>query len=226
MKNHIRSKHPEVHAELWPVVKPEIKINKITTFLSTESMQQLKVDKEIIAMIARLNLPFTHVEDEYVRKLLVKEHGENYIRRETYYRITGLDNVHNSWLEVIRKELKDQELGISADIWGNPSLNISLLVITCQYISKNFERKHRILAVKAVKGKHTASCITNLFKSSFKVMELKKENIVYLTRDDGSNIKASATQQELNSTQCFPHCVHLIINDGKKGVEQFFKKFS
>ena len=77
------------------------------------------------------------------------------IRKETYYRTTGLTDVYNSCVNFIRKEVADKEMNLTSDFWSSPSVGISLLVITCLYFNNKWQRQNRILVIKAVKKRKT-----------------------------------------------------------------------
>lgn len=154
---------------------------------------------------------------------MITQFDEAYVRHEDYYRTSGLNDVYSSCTNIIKKETKNKKVALTADLYGNPSLGISLLAITCLYFNDEFERQNRVLVAKAVKGKHTAEFISNLFTEAYKIMDVEDANVVYLTRDNGSNIKAAAEKLSVKSTQCVEHCYHLSVCECIKAVADVAK---
>lgn len=110
-------------------------------------------------------------------------------------------------------------MALTTDLWSKPSLDLNLMVLTANYMETDNNRKTKIINVKTVNGKHTGSNIAKLIDTELTNLNVKKSDIIFITRNDGSNIKLACSELDFDSTQCAAHCLNLIVKEAINNVE-------
>lgn len=167
-------------------------------------------------MISRRNESFSVVDDPLIREMLIKQFGGDYIMNRTYYSTTGLENVWKLWQSKVKAIVGDREYSCTADIWSLLGSEIALFVVTGTIINDLWERIQVILNAKAITRPHNNVKIGECFDEALENLELSKEKMVYITRDDGSDIKLACNNYEVESNQCAPHCYNRVVADAFK----------
>lgn len=231
MKKHIQHNHKNLYEELFDE-KTKVTKQKVSFYIFADMFDlyfqgaqktmdsytlnamefQLKADKEIILFIARKNESFAVVEDIFMKNLLTTKFGSNVTKTDEYYRTTGLDNVFDSFKDTIVQKVHNKKIGITSDLWSTLNSDVSIMVLTATVMT-GWTRENFILAVKSIKCKHTADNISDIFNKILVSMKVEKANIVFLSRDNGSNMVAAAKIIGITSLQCGAHCLNLIVKD-------------
>uniref|UniRef100_A0A914QXV1 Uncharacterized protein n=1 Tax=Panagrolaimus davidi TaxID=227884 RepID=A0A914QXV1_9BILA len=189
---------------------------KITAFTNTEEELQIKADVEIINFIARRNESFSVVEDPFAHSLLVLKYGANFVKRDDYYRTTGLKNATDYWNQKVIDLIKDEKLAFTTDLWTNLSSNFALIVITATYIQK-WKRHNIILACRSIDKPHTAAKIQAVIEETLYELNIDVKNVIFITRDDGSDVKKACGDLAITSAQCGPHAFNNTVQSAFNG---------
>ncbi len=186
--------------------------------MRTALQSQLNADKQIISYIARKNMPFTTVEDAFMKELLVNKYGDAAIKSAEYYRTTGLDHVFASYKDTVVEKVNGKKIGVTSDLWSTLNSDVSILVLTGT-IMREWSRDNFILAVKAMTSSHTAANICAKINEILADIKVEKSNIVFLSRDSGSNMVRASKLLGIKSLQCGNHCLNLIVKDSLKKAD-------
>ncbi|CAG8733648.1 16080_t:CDS:2, partial [Acaulospora morrowiae] len=84
--------------------------------------------------------------------------------------------------------------------------------ITCHWISPKFELYDIVLDMTNFPETHTTIEIVEKLQHQIKKFNLAQKNIISITSDNGSNVKAAISQMQITNILCTTHTLQLSIN--------------
>ena len=87
----------------------------------------------------------------------------------------------------------------------------SFMALTLQYVTDKFKMVNLTLEVSQLHGRHTGNFIKDELIKYFDLWGLNKENLVLMSRDNGSNIVKACRDWGIQHFGCIGHCLHLIV---------------
>ena len=110
--------------------------------------------------------------------------------------------------EMIKRDMK--YFSTSTDIWSSRKMD-SFMALTLQYVTEDFKMVNFTLEVSQLHGRHTGDFIKQELMKYFESWGLDAENLVMMSRDNGSNIVKACRDWGINDFGCIGHCLHLIV---------------
>ena len=126
-------------------------------------------------LIARNNLPFTLMEDEIFQEFL-HSLNPNFELVSANAMKNRLVKSYVMYKEVIANTINQPGNGkpsFSTDLWTSPN-HFAMMVITCTWITNDFQMMEVDLAFRELLGQHTGSNICTLFLDVMKEYRLNK----------------------------------------------------
>lgn len=98
----------------------------------------------------------------------------------------------------------------NTDLWSSIGLK-PYISYTIHYLDNEWKLQSKCLQTHFLPENHTAEVIADSLTTTLVLWELKAENQVCLTTDNGSNIKMTAEDLQWPRLLCFGHNLHLSI---------------
>lgn len=167
----------------------------------------------IAQMIAVDNQPYSFVEDEGFRNLMLKAQPQYKVPCREYFKQTIIPKMYAQCKEEVESMLLPSEcLSITSDMWTNSVNKDSFISFTAHWIDNDYNYKHIVLNARHFPGSHNSENISRMLNNM--IMEWNLKNKIYLViRDSGSNIVKGVKDTNLKSESCFLHNLHLIVTD-------------
>ncbi|CAF1561306.1 unnamed protein product [Didymodactylos carnosus] len=96
-------------------------------------------------------------------------------------------------------------------LWKSPR-RIHFISLTAHVFNKNYESIPIVLGFRRIIGPHTAGSIERYIKYELNRLNIKKEQIISITTDNGSNIKKAASSLKFGDPiSCMAHNLNTVI---------------
>ena len=103
-------------------------------------------------------------------------------------------------------------VALTSDIWKN-SRQIYFISLTAHTFSKNFENISIVVGCRRLIGPHQSSSIEQYINYEINRLGIKREQIISIITDNGSNIKkATSSLQYGFRVSCMGHNLNLVVN--------------
>ena len=168
----------------------------------------------MVRWIAESLRPFSIVEDEGFKEFsefLCNVNGRfvipsRYKLRKYLSKISSLTT--RKMREMMKKDMR--YFSASTDIWSSRRMD-SFMALTLQYATDEFKMVNLTLEVSQLHGRHTGNFIKDELIKYFDLWGIHKENLVLMTRDNGSNVVKACRDWGNQYFGCIGHCLHLIV---------------
>ena len=107
-----------------------------------------------------------------------------------------------------------KDIGFTTDIWTSDVSPTSMLSLTAQWLTDEFELKRAILYAQEFPGSHTAAAISVAFENMLEQWHVTKENVHVVIRDNARNMAKAMGQSGVASLGCVAHTLQLTVNEG------------
>ena len=188
---------------------------KIKSVLQSVSPADQKVgEARLVKWIAESLRPFSIVEDEGFKEFaefLCNVNGRFVI--PSRFKLTKDLSKMSSLITKKMKEMMKRDMkyfSASTDIWSSRRMD-SFMALTLHYVTDKFRMVNFTLEVAELHGRHTGNFIKDELTKYFDFWGLNKQNLVYMSRDNGSNIVKACREWEIQHFGCIGHCLHLIV---------------
>ncbi|KAF2896382.1 hypothetical protein ILUMI_09797 [Ignelater luminosus] len=142
-----------------------------------KSLKSLAVDNSIREMVALEDLPFSFVESVgFVR--LMKHLCPSYnLKSRQYFTSFICDKLYGKVSQKILELLKSfEKLSFTSNIWSDNCSGVSLLSLTCHWITDEFERKMIMLKAEVFnESRHTGENIAYKLEDILSLWEILKK---------------------------------------------------
>ena len=138
---------------------------------------------------------------------------------DSYYEIpsrnhfswAALPTLHSSMKEKVSRDLqKIRFFSATTDIWSSIGLK-PYMSYTTHYIDSNWNLQNRCLQAQFFPDTHTGENITEAMQSTLDPWNLKSDNQVCLTTDNGANIVEAVRDLGWPTLPCYGHNLHLAV---------------
>jgi len=137
-----------------------------------------------------------------------------------YFSQTALPSLYSTTKEKVTGELKQVKFfSATTDMWSSVGLK-PYMSYTVHFIDSHWSLRTRCLQTHFFPESHTGQNIAEAMKSALEAWDLKAENQVCLTTDNGSNIVKAASDLEWLRLSCFGHNLHLAITKALNGDQR------
>lgn len=128
-----------------------------------------------------------------------------------YFTQTAIPSLYTSVREKVKEELSTVKyFSGTTDLWSSIGLK-PYISYTIHYLDNEWKLQSKCLETHFLPENHTAEVIADSLTTTLVLWELKAENQVCLTTDNGSNIKMTAEDLQWPRLSCFGHNLHLSI---------------
>ncbi len=91
---------------------------------------------------------------------------------------------------------------------------MSMLSLTTQWVSENFELQHAVLHLQEFTGSRTAVALTAVFNNMLDAWSIPKERVRVILQDNGRNMAKGTRDAELPSLPCMAHSLQPVVKEG------------
>ncbi|CAI2193159.1 19110_t:CDS:2, partial [Funneliformis geosporum] len=187
-------------------------------------VQQSYLTQQLIRFILSGTLPLSIVNNEEFKIFCnsldprFRVPGVNIIK-------TMIFDAHNWTNNLIKNKIAEtaEHVALALDIWSS-RVHDAYLGLTCHWLTSEFKLYDIMLDMIDFPESHTATEILIKIQSELVKFGISKENIVGITTDNGSNIKAAITQLEISNISCSAHTLQLSVNLGLSHISSIIAK--
>lgn len=160
------------------------------------------------------------VEKPGFRKMLKIFDSRYQPPRRKYFTQTAIPSLYTSIREKVKEELSTVKyFSGTTDLWSSIGLK-PYINYTIHYLDNEWKLQSKCLQTHFLPENHTADVIADSLTTTLVLWELKAENQVCLTTNNGSNIKKAAEDLQWPRLLCFGHNLHLSITKSTQNVPE------
>ncbi|CAG8474352.1 5280_t:CDS:2 [Ambispora gerdemannii] len=213
---HVKYSHHVTKLSLNQQTAEEIMKNTQTTII--EYLQQPHGQKQqhylaqyLLKLIFAYTLPLSIVNNTEFRKFCHV--------LDSRFQVPGVDalkmmtfNVHDWTVNLIKSKITEtaKYVALTLDIWSSRAHD-AYLGITCHWITPEFTLYEVVLDIIDFPEAHTATEIITKLELQFTKFNLTQENIVSITSNNRSNVKAAISQLQITNIFCAAHTLQLSL---------------
>ncbi|XP_051805338.1 E3 SUMO-protein ligase ZBED1-like isoform X1 [Acanthochromis polyacanthus] len=165
--------------------------------------------------IAKDMAPIATVERTGFKRLMNTADKRYAIPSRKYFSQTVLPNMFKTEREKVAAELKHlKHFAATSDLWSSRTME-PYLSLTVHFIDE-WQLRTRVLETAYFPTEHTGEMIAQGLTSMLSSWDLKEENLVAITTDNGANVVKAAELNHWMRVQCFGHRLHLAIENALK----------
>lgn len=118
--SHLESHHKTIHANVESLKQPPKRKRMEAPVTSPEIIKTKTeiAEDEIMKMLARLNAPFTTVDDPLFKRMMTKTFPDMKVRGSRYFARTVLPRLAAEVLKGLRSKIGDRQFAITTDGWS------------------------------------------------------------------------------------------------------------
>lgn len=133
--------------------------------------------------------PFSIVEDAGFRRLAAKAEPCYKLPSRKYFASTLTPDMHKAIQDKVCDLVSAQsDLGLTSDVWSDPSIGIALLSLTAHWVTEDFQWKQMILAATPLEESHTGEYLACKLTQLCDKNNIPKANIHLLVHDEDANM--------------------------------------
>ncbi|XP_067281156.1 E3 SUMO-protein ligase ZBED1-like [Pseudorasbora parva] len=137
-----------------------------------------------------------------------------------YFSQVAIPQMYDTCVKTVSTELRQVEFYASTtDLWSSRTTE-PYMSFTVHFLTQDFELKARCLGVVYFPESHTSENIAHGLREVLASWNLKEENQVSITTDNGANVVKATEVNNWVRLQCFGHRLHLAIENAVKGDER------
>ena len=230
--SHLKFKHPKEFSDIEKTRKSqhsmaEKKVSnnqpkiaesiKSSQKYSRSSKQWEKLTNSVTYAIAKDMLPLSTVEKPGFQNMLSTFDNRYQLPNRKYMSNTAIPSLYLSVKDKVADELKEMVFfSGTTDLWSSRGM-VPYLGFTIHFIDNAWNLKSRVLQTVFMPEDHTADHLAQAFESTLETWDLKKEQMVVITTDNGANIvKAVKTNLGWGHMSCFGHSLNLAVTNAIK----------
>ncbi|KAK0132098.1 Zinc finger BED domain-containing protein 1 [Merluccius polli] len=103
----------------------------------------------------------------------------------------------------------------TSDLWSSRTMD-PYISLTVHYIDEKWKLRTRVLETAYFPSDHTGEMIGEGLRTMLSAWDIREEDLVAITTDNGANIVKAAKLNNWMRVQCFGHRVHLAIENALK----------
>jgi len=177
------------------------------------SQKQIEVTEAIAHFIAKDMVPINTVCSAGFKKLISTLDKRYVIPSRNYFSQVALPSLYAKCRESVESDLQKIEFySTTTDLWSSRTME-PYMSLTVHYIDDEFQLKSRCLQTSYFPQDHTGDAIAQGLKEMLDAWNLKEEQQVCVTTDNGANIVKAVAINKWNRLQCFGHRLHLAIGE-------------
>jgi hypothetical protein len=104
-------------------------------------------------------------------------------------------------------------IALTSDLWRS-SKRISFISLTAHIFTENYETIPIVLGCRRIIGAHLATTIERYIKYELNRYDIKQEQLISITTDNGSNMKKATSVKFGDRISCMAHNLNLVVNKG------------
>ena len=170
--------------------------------------------------ITKDSLPIHSVERTGFKAMLKTFDPRYQIPSRNYFSRTALPSLYCSTKERVAAEIQQVRFfSATTDMWSSIGLK-PYMSYTIHFIDNDWTLQNRCLQAQFFPESHTGENIAEAMQSALDSWNLKAENQVCLTTDNGSNIVKAAQDLGWHRLSCFGHNLHLAVAKALNGDQR------
>lgn len=229
--SHLKNKHPRQYAEIKSGTSssstskestgPSSQVNIKKSFengqpYTRNSKRWVTLTNSVSYAIAKDMLPFTAVEKPGFKKMLSSFDSRYQLPSRKYFSKTGIPQLYNSTKASVEEEIKGvKHFSATTDLWSSEDMH-PYMSLTIHFLTASWELKNLCLQTTFLPCDHTGDNLADALKSALDSWELKKEQLMCITTDSGSNIIKATHTLGWRRLSCFGHNLNLAVTKSLK----------
>lgn len=175
-----------------------------------KSKRWIELTNAIGYHIAKDMAPLATVERTGFKRLMNTADKRYTIPSRKYFSQTVLPNMFNTEREKVAAELKQvKHFAATSDMWSSRTMD-PYISLTVHFIDE-WKLHTRVLETAYFPNEHTGEMIAQGLRLMLLAWDLKEENLVAITTDNGANVVKATELNHWRREQCFGHRLHLAI---------------
>lgn len=223
--SHLKHKHPRQYADLQSTrtsTKAGESSQKRPSSSDQPTLQQTQayprsskrwqqLTDSVAYTIAKDGLPFTAVEKPGFKRMLATFDRRYEPPSRKYFSKTAIPRLYSSVKETVETKIASMKFFSSTtDLWSSGTQH-PYMSFTIHYITENWEMKTSCLQTQFLPSDHTGDNLAEALESVLEAWNLKKEQQVCITTDNGSNIVCATGKLQWQRLSCFGHNLNLAV---------------
>lgn len=236
MLNHLKRHHPQKYQQCRPltkVTKPSPSCSATTSTAGSKQQtlsgmfaskikygkthgKQKTITRDIAIFLCETMTPIHIVDQPSFRRLLHRLDPRYDCPSRNHFSYKEIPTLYNEVRETLLQDLHQvQSFALTMDAWSSIT-TAPFLVITVHYVDDKFNLNSRCLQCVYVPEDHTGINIASRVEEVIEDFGLKKESIVSITTDSGSNMVVALRELHIIRLSCFGHVLHNAIGSAVK----------
>ena len=185
---------------------------------SSKRWQQLT--DHVTYMIAKDMMPLNTVEKSGFKRMVYAFDKKYELPSRKYISQMAIPTLYNATRANVESELREvQFYAMTADLWSSVGM-VLYLSLTVHFIDNSWEYRNRCLQTSFLPSDHTGDNLADALKAALASWELKEEQQVCITTDNGSNIIHATNILKWQRVPCFGHNLNLAITNSFKNEDR------
>ena len=227
MFQHMEKHHPNEYKVIRPtpvVCKKKQPSNQLSLKQIIERKQKYPKSspkhKALTRLVTRFvcsaMLPIHIVDNKDFRQLIENLDCKYDMPGRNHFRYDAIPALYNEVRSEIEKELSEaSSFSLTMDAWSAITTD-PFLCVTCHFVGSDFVLKSRCLTCVYVPEDHTGINIASRVEEVLEEFQLKKEELLSVTTDAGSNMVVALKELKVLRLTCFGHVLHNAITNALK----------
>ncbi len=181
-----------------------------------DSKKAKDITAKIMEFICIDHQPLSVTEDIGFKRLIAHLEPRYKLPRRKYFTDVALPELYQIVYSHINSLLHENLTAVSltTDIWSSSVSPMSMLSLTAQWITEDFEKRQVILHSQEFPGSHTAEALVAKYKDMLQAWNIPEEKVHVVLRDNAKNIAKAMRDCNLRSVPCMAHTLHLVVHEG------------
>ncbi len=229
--SHLKYKHPRQYADIQStrtVAKAGPSSQRPPSQLSLQqsldsgkpyprsSKRWQELTDSVAYTIAKDCLPFSTVDKPGFKRMLATFDSRYEPPSRKYFSKTAIPHLYSSVKERVEGEIVSLKFFSSTtDLWSSGTMH-PYMSFTIHYITVDWELRTSCLQTQFLPSDHTGDNLAEALEAVLDAWNLKKEQQVCITTDNGSNIVLATNKLQWQRLPCFGHNLNLAVTKATK----------
>ncbi len=183
------------------------------TLYGKTSKRHKELTDAITRFLAKDMMPVNTVSKEGFVGLINKFDRRYQLPSRNYFSHVAIPQMYDTCVKTVSSELCQVDFYASTtDLWSSRTTE-PYMSYTVHFLTQDFELRTRCLGVVYFPESHTSENIAHGLRDVLASWNLKEENQVSITTDNGANVVKATELNNWVRLQCFGHRLHLAIGE-------------
>lgn len=234
MHKHLQCHHPRQFREVeqakptGPTPSKTIKIDECFANAEqwkTDSTKYNEVTAEVTRMICKDAMALQTVEKPgFKRFIKYVFNGKYQAPSKKQFTNVWVEKLYNETQASVQNQISSlQWYSATTDMWSSIGMT-PYISLTIHYIDDMWNLQSKMLQTMYMPQDHTGNNIRDVIEDSLVSWGLKKECLVALTTDNGSNVKLAARLLQVSRVPCYGHVLHNGVHFALDSLEEPYRE--